>query len=1518
MSGRVNVKFVVILSAVLFVVMGVAVVGAALVLMKSGADHAALAQKAEAAGDWKAAERSWGNAVSEEQTNPEYLEGYLKAIQNKPNATATDYQVQFEKYRSVLRTIAEVKRTDLDAHERYFDEILLMLRSSPPSRSTYEFLISEVDRVESLLYGESPEIFQNLRRHRGEAIAIIAQIAADIDDDLLDKGIEDLEQASQVRPDDISITEALYTIHSRKAERAKLSRRDNLASESFAAAHEAVAQFAQANPDNIAAQFLLLRADIDEALRGLESKELFGPELSRARQRTLAEFEDRTRTLAEEAATAEPAQLNGRTMNVITSVIVSVLTEDAGEALEKVWDRASENTEADRSLQFAHGQFLRQLGKHPEAIEIFEKIADLPDVPVSTEGWLRFEDRNRALYFMADAAIERWTRMEGQGQSDERKEWLERSITYRDRLAEEVPEDRPMMQFLDARLAMARGEYTKADRLFREFNNATSRSNPEGLKLAAAVAKQLGNQGLELEYLEAARQLQPNDINTLFRLASVHMDLRDYSRAETLLEHARDIRPDIPEIEEQLNIIKAFADSSAETDPVKKVLIDAMLAQDSGELDTAINTIQEGLREHPDEVPLIVGLGQLLNEAQRYDELTQVVARGLELDPDNTNLKSLKILADIGGDIEKQIGAVEGREDIPEIERQIALHRLHLQNEDAEAAAAALAAARAIDPQHRLVVIYSFDEALRNNDLVAARRLYEANKDRDIDGAEGLAIRARIELAEGNKDLAKRTLQAAVERGSVNAVTIKLLADVQMELGETFQALQNYKRAIAVRPDNVELIKGYIVVLTRLGRMNEALSEARSALSIGQRDAQFREMWLHLEGMVGDKQLAYERRLTIAENEPENQRNSTLLIGLALDLRKFDEARNRLDAARSSNDSLALAALDARWHADRNDLQKAINVFSEFIASPANDLNDPSAYLAFGDFLIQRGLVEQGITTLRQAQSVQSKESPIADAILSDKLFELRRYEEAVPVLKSLIAADFQMDTARGRLIESYLRLRKPELAREEMNNLSEQQLNSLSIMLMRADMLALEGKEAESNDLIDQAIQDYPEESLAYLKRATRLMSDRQTMPDAVADLTRAIELNPTNADAYRFRSLVHAEMGRMDDAARDIVASAEANPDSLQLRLGAINRLIELDREQMASDLVDTALKRRPTDLSLMMSAGDMFTNAGLHRTAMRYYERAWEQSKTFAIGQRLASSILEQPRPDLRRARQIAQDPNLTSAESPATYMLRAKIENSAGNSEGVRTNLTAAYELIKNNPQQLVAWTRSLPDMLETTSAALQYLAALDREKSLSPWASLFRAQLMLTDDASKAEGIRQLGRVIDAVENPQIKQNAYKFRSMARYGESDYEGAAGDMRKALEIAPSDAEVLNNLAYTLAKHLNQAAEAEPMARKAVELDPNSRASQDTLGLVLIEVGKAEEAVSVLQRALSLAQTDVDKATVLVHLARALLASGNPVGAQDAAGQARTIMAGDSASFDEELRTELEQIQTELRNQ
>lgn len=1516
MSGRVNIKFVVLLSAALLVVMGAAVFGAALVLMKSGEDHARAAAKAEAAGDWEAAEFSWGKAVNEERGNVAWLESFLNAIQQRPTETLGEYRTQFDKYRVTLRAIAEAKRTDEAAHDRYFNELFQLVRSAGPSKDAYQGVIDEVARVEALLYSEGDsDLVKSLRRHRGIASAAIAQFSTDISDDFLEKAIEDLRQAAEVRPGDFEIAQALYDVHSKQAERARLARRENLVTEATTAAKTVAAGFAQSNPQNVPGQFLLLRADIEEALRGVEAMQLYGAELSRARRRTLDGFADRAAQLTDLAINAPAGQLDARTMGLVTSILAQVDPTNAPGRLEAIWMHASGLAPEDTSVQFGYGVFLRQVGKHPEAIAVFDRIASLPDIPVSTTGILRFDERHRAVYSMADAAIERWTQMAGN--SEDRAQWLEQARANRDRLAKDVSQDRPLMTFLDARLAYADGNLSRADRLFREFNTATNRTNPDALKLAAEIANKLGNSGVEKEYLEAALAIQPSDVDALARLASVAINLRDYPRALELLTTALELRPDVEALQDMVDAVGPLVDISTEKDPVKKLLIESQLAQDRGDVDAAVNTLRAGLNEHPDDVRLIAGLGGMLYQAEQWDELREIVARGLAISPGDRNLNALKALADIGGDITKEIDTVDSNTEIPELDKQLALHRLHLINKDPESAAAALAAARTLDPENRLVIVYSFDEAIRNRNLDEAARIYEANKSRDIDGADGLAMLARVELARGDKEAARRSLQSAVDRGSSNPVTIKLLADVQMEMGQTFQALENYKRAIDVSP-NVELIKGYIGVLSQLGRNNEALGVARNSQTIGQRDEQFREMWLSLEGMVGDKQLAYDRRLAIAESSPEDPRNNAMLIGLALDLRKFDEARTRLDVARAAKDSLQLAALDARWHADRNDLKAASDVFSAFIASPANDLNNPAAYIAYGEFLIDRGLIENGLTTLRQARLVQDKKNPIADAVLADRLYSLRRNEEAVPVLQALVAADFQSSVARSRLIECFIRLNKPDEAQATIDTFSEEEQRSLSMMLLRAEVASLKGNTEDSNRLVDQAIQDYPEDPLGYMKRATRLMSDRSTMPDAIADLSRAIELNPTSADAYRFRSLVLNELGRVDDAAKDIVSSAEADPDNLQLRLSAINRLLQLDREQMAADLVDTSLKRRPSDLTLMLSAGDTFTAAGKHPIALRLYERAWEQSKTLAVGQRLASSLLDQPRPDLRRARQIASDPSLNTTDSAATYMLRAKIESSSGNTEGVRTNLGLAYDLIKNDPQQIGIWVRSMTDLLGSTNDALTYLAALDRERSLSTWAVIFQAQLMLSEESRKAEGIARLASVVDNAQEPGPRLAALRVRSMAYYAQGQYQPAAQDMQKGLEIAPNDAELHNNLAYTLAKHLDQASTAETHAKRAIELDPNSRAAFDTLGLVSLKLGKAPEAIAALDQALSMAQTDVDKAPVLVHLAQARIASGNPSGAQEAVTEAESIIAGNPASFSDELRAELEQVRAQLRNQ
>ncbi|GAB5496883.1 MAG: hypothetical protein Phyf2KO_19630 [Phycisphaerales bacterium] len=1516
MAGRVNVKFVVGLTAVLVVVTGVAIYGAATVLMKSAEDHARLATQAEAEGDWGQAQARWGDAVSEDRTNAAYLESYIKAVQNKPTETALEYSNQFDKYRGGIRQLAELKKTDLQAHEHYFDEFMMLLKSGAPSASGYQQLIDEVTRVESLLFDQlDSDLWKQLRRYRGIAVANIAQISADTNDEFLDGGLEDIQAALEVRPDDFDLAVARFDIYNAKANRARLTGRRSAVSELYAAALGSVRDFANQNSGSFDAQFLLIQAEAARAIREVESGNLFGEDLTNARRAALEQFKDRAVTLAQNASAEELASLNAQSLTRISFVLAMVAPADAEELLSSIWAESTQANPDDRRLQMAYAGFLVRLGRQERAIEILDPISKLPNVPVTTEGLLRFSDRNRALYMMTDAALERWKLLAGEGET--RDQWLEKAKEFRERLAAEVADDRAMMLYIDGRIAKAEGRLSQADKLFRDFNNSTNNENTDGLRLASEVAGQLGNPGLERDLLEQALEIDPTHVPTLVRLANVCMGLRDYEEAKKHLTGALDRRPDLDAIREQLQIVNALLDEDS-SDPVLTILAQAQLAEDSGSIERATDIVRTGITDHPNDIRMITALSNMLVKQEIWVEASEYIEQGLAIAPEDRRLMALKTVADIAGDTEAAIRHVEGLENLSDIDRQLQLYRLHMQNEDTESALNALAEAERLDPTNKQVVVYRFDQAIRNQDAATARQIYEANQSRDIDGADGLAMLARVELAEGDRESARRTLQSAVERGSTNAVTLKLLADLLLDFGDTFNALERYRQAIAVRPNDLDLLKGYIAVLTRLGRTNEALEEARKTVSNGQRDPQFREMWLGLEGLVGDKQLAYDRRLDIAENEPDNARNSMMLISLALDLRKFDEARERLDGARAEEDSLSLAALDARWHADRNDLQSATGVFSNFIASDANDINDPSAYLAFGKFLIERGRVEQGLTTIRQARLVQDASRPVADAILADELFKLGRYEEAAPALQSLVDADFQADVAHSRLIECYLRLGNPEMAQVAIDSLDEEQLNSLSIMLMRSDVARLQGKDNEATQLIDQAIADYPDDPLGYMKRAARLMSNNATLPDAADDLSRAIELNPSNSDAYRLRSMVYSELGQVSNAAADIIASAEASPDNIQLRIGAAQRLLEMDRVEEAANLIDRALDRRPTDLSLMIAAGDTFTGANKHRTALAYYERAWEQSKTMAVARRMVACLLDLPRPDERRAREIARNAEVSDTENPSTFILRALIESKTDNTQNLRANLAEAYELVKNDPSRLGWWAQNSNELLGSDEEMLSFMTVLDSDRSLTPWATLFYSQMLVNQEGREQDGIRKLDSLVQSAQDQALKFNAIKIRAMAKYNLDQYSEAGADMQLGLDMAPNDSELLNNLAYVQVRHLNKADSAVELARKAISINPGMRAAYDTLGLAYLARGETTEAITALETALSLARSDADRAPVLIHLAKARLESGNVGGAQEAAQLAREISINQPDQLGEETKEELEQILDAIRNQ
>ena len=129
---------------------------------------------------------------------------------------------------------------------------------------------------------------------------------------------------------------------------------------------------------------------------------------------------------------------------------------------------------------------------------------------------------------------------------------------------------------------------------------------------------------------------------------------------------------------------------------------------------------------------------------------------------------------------------------------------------------------------------------------------------------------------------------------------------------------------------------------------------------------------------------------------------------------------------------------------------------------------------------------------------------------------------------------------------------------------------------------------------------------------------------------------------------------------------------------------------------------------------------------------------------------------------------------------------------------------------------------------------------------------------------------------------------------------DWRAAATQLRAALEAEPDNVLLLNNLGWTLGELGDP--KAVDYAARAYALAPNSPATNDTYGWVLVQRGDAAKGLPLLRRAVELAPDDPDKR---LRLARALLKSGDNAGARR---ELETLMTAQNAAA---VRPEAEKL-------
>ena len=184
-------------------------------------------------------------------------------------------------------------------------------------------------------------------------------------------------------------------------------------------------------------------------------------------------------------------------------------------------------------------------------------------------------------------------------------------------------------------------------------------------------------------------------------------------------------------------------------------------------------------------------------------------------------------------------------------------------------------------------------------------------------------------------------------------------------------------------------------------------------------------------------------------------------------------------------------------------------------------------------------------------------------------------------------------------------------------------------------------------------------------------------------------------------------------------------------------------------------------------------------------------------------------------------------------------------------------------------------------------------------------------IVLHDPLSAEEHVR-LGSIYETQGRTDLARDQYRaatdldrkhIKAWILYGDlsyrtGEYAEAEKAYRKALDLDPGNGDLYNNLAWVGVQQAKDLPRAEERVRKALELKPANRPYYlDTLGVLLLKLGRTGEAVTALQE--SVATIPADRTDLLAeaygHLAEAYRSAGDEARANEALERSEQLKKG-----------------------
>lgn len=346
---------------------------------------------------------------------------------------------------------------------------------------------------------------------------------------------------------------------------------------------------------------------------------------------------------------------------------------------------------------------------------------------------------------------------------------------------------------------------------------------------------------------------------------------------------------------------------------------------------------------------------------------------------------------------------------------------------------------------------------------------------------------------------------------------------------------------------------------------------------------------------------------------------------------------------------------------------------------------------------------------------------------------------------------------------------------------------------------------------VVQRLTEPYLELPEAHLARAHAAMVAEEPM-QALGAVDAALQLKPGWEAALLLKAQILQHTGASAEAARQLEAELERNPESTTLRLTYARALVSAQRFEDARKQFQHLLAANPEDAELLYAVGLLSMQLNDSETAETHYLKALQAGYAQPDLIRLQLGQLAERRGEGTLARKWFSE--VSEEQHQAEAMIRSAHSIAA---EG---RIDEARALLK----------------------------AQDGDAALKQRYLMAEAQLLREADRS-AEALAVLEDALRAA--PDDSDLLYETAMLAERV-NDLELMESRLRRVIELKPDHAHAYNALGYSLADRKLRLDEAEVLVARALELSPDDPFILDSMGWIHFRRGDVPAALKYLERA------------------------------------------------------------------